>query len=494
MSTVMSSAGKSSIFTGSLSVPASTMREKTRTSPRISTAHPTTTPSSHVTSTLARRSGWWERPRSPKTVRTSASATRASPTGLVSWIGSPPDSVVTALPAIADPAAATRTSQARRRRPLPRRAASSPLTTIDSPPITNPSELIASLVAWGRSLSSSTAKIADTPRAPPSATAKARVGVARTDHLTTSQTRATEPPARVNGVMCAADPDRGQTGVWAASRWVRRHHEGSHLARSARHPRGRRPRPPHRRPDGRDHQDHLHRALRVRPAPDGAAGAVHVPRRRPGPRADGHRRGDRQCRRRPRGRRPRRDPLQRQLRLLLDVRARSQQPVRDHPEPRPGHRRQPVRLQQPVRLRPRRTGRAAPRAVRLARRDEGAVRPARRPLPLPLRRAPHRLAGGALRRGARRRHAAGGRGGPDRRHGGADRAARGQAGDRGRPGPRAARPGRGPRRRDHRPRRRRRHRGRGAGPHRRAAAPTRWSRRWGWRPTATRSRRRRSRR
>ncbi len=125
----------------------STSREKTRTTARISTAQPTTTPSSQVTTTLARRSGVSESPSRPKTVSTSASATSPSPTGLVSWMGSPPDKVVTALPTTAVPAARASTNHARRRRgSLLRRAASRPLRMIARPPTTKPRELTASLV------------------------------------------------------------------------------------------------------------------------------------------------------------------------------------------------------------------------------------------------------------------------------------------------------------------------------------------------------------
>ena len=99
----------------------------------------------------------------------------------------------------------------------------------------------------------------------------------------------------------------------------------------------------------------------------------------------------------PRGGGPGRGSVQHQLRLVLDVRPAAAQPVRDHPEPRPGHRREPVRLQLALRAGPGRPGRAAARAVRRLPARQGPRGTARRPVPVPVRRAAHRVAGGGVR-------------------------------------------------------------------------------------------------
>ncbi len=85
----------------------------------------------------------------------------------------------------------------------------------------------------------------------------------------------------------------------------------------------------------------------------------------------------------------------------------------------------------------------------------------RRPVPVPLRRPAHRVAGSEVRRRARRRHAARARRRPDRRHGRADGRACRAPRDLRRPGARAAGAGRGVRRRGAQPRRRREGRRRG---------------------------------
>ena len=157
------------------------------------------------------------------------------------------------------------------------------------------------------------------------------------------------------------------------------------------------------------HPGHVDRAVRLRPAPLRGAGAVHGARRHRRPRADGRRRGGRRGRAPPRRRRPGRDPVQRQLRPLLDVRARAAEPVRDDAEHRARHRREPARLQQALRPGARRPGGVPPRPARRLRRGQGAQRAARRPLPVPQRRAAHRLAGRGVRRRPRRRDAAGAR-------------------------------------------------------------------------------------
>ena len=75
-----------------------------------------------------------------------------------------------------------------------------------------------------------------------------------------------------------------------------------------------------------------------------------------------------------------------------------QSPVRDDAEPRPGHGRRAVRLHEALRPGARRAGRVPARAAGPVRADQGPRGPARRPLPVPLRRAAHGLAGGAVRR------------------------------------------------------------------------------------------------
>ena len=115
------------------------------------------------------------------------------------------------------------------------------------------------------------------------------------------------------------------------------------------------------------------------------------------------------------------DPVQRVVRPLLDVRARPAEPVRDHPEHRARHRREPARLQQALRSGPGRPGRVPAGPARRLRRDQGAQRPAGRPVPVPQRRAAYRVAGGGVRRRSRGRDAAGARGRADRRHGRPDR-------------------------------------------------------------------------
>jgi hypothetical protein len=183
--------------------------------------------------------------------------------------------------------------------------------------------------------------------------------------------------------------------------------EGCDLAGRARHARHRRGGPAHRGADRRDHQDHVHGPVWLRPAPVRDAGAVHGGGRRRRARADGDRRGGRSGRHVAAGRGPRRRPVQRLLRVVLDVRPQAVQPVRDHPEPRARHRCQLLRLQQAVRPGAGRPGGVPTGAVCRLPPGQGAAGTLRRPVPVPLRRAPHRLAGTAVRRRARRRHAAG---------------------------------------------------------------------------------------
>ncbi len=155
-------------------------------------------------------------------------------------------------------------------------------------------------------------------------------------------------------------------------------------------------------------------------------------------------------------RRPGRDPVQHLLRQLLDVRPGSLRPVRDDPEPRPGQGRLAARLHEALRPGPRRPGRVPARPAGPLRPDQGPRGPARRPLPLPLRRAADRLAGGRVRR-----HAVARRGGrprglrarPDRADERPDRQAQSRpAGDRRRSRPGAAGDGRAPRHRGAQPR------------------------------------------
>ena len=155
---------------------------------------------------------------------------------------------------------------------------------------------------------------------------------------------------------------------------------------------------------------------------------------------------------------PGRAPVQRLVRPLLDVRPPAVQPVRDDPEPRVRHRRRLLRLQQALRADPRRPGGVPPRPVRGLHADQGAGGAARRPLPVPLRRAAHGLAGGPVRRGPGRRDPPGDGPRTDRRHVGAGRPPPRLSGHRRRPRAGAPRPGRRPGRRGDRPDRRRRHR------------------------------------
>ena len=73
-------------------------------------------------------------------------------------------------------------------------------------------------------------------------------------------------------------------------------------------------------------------------------------------------------------------------------------PVRDHPGPRAGHGRGPVRLLQALRRGAGRPGRVPPGAAGAVHAHQGARRPAGRALRLPLRRAADRVAGGRVRR------------------------------------------------------------------------------------------------
>ena len=181
------------------------------------------------------------------------------------------------------------------------------------------------------------------------------------------------------------------------------------------------------------------------------------------------------------------DPLQHLLRPLLDVRPPALRPVRDDPEPRGRKRRLAVRLHQALRPGAGRAGRVPARAAGALRADQGARGPARRPLPLPLRRAADLLAGGRVRGDPGGRLGRRLRARPDRPDDRPHRRPQRRAGDRRRPRPRAARAGGEARDRDARPRRARRHLRRDPrddrGPRHRRARSTRS----GWRRTAPRS-------
>ncbi len=188
------------------------------------------------------------------------------------------------------------------------------------------------------------------------------------------------------------------------------------MARQARRTGGRGARPPHRGADGRGDPGHVHRPVRVRPAPLRGADPVHDPRGHPRPRADGRRDRGRLRRHRPAPRRPGGRPVPDRLRLLLHVRPRAPDAVRDHPGQGAGHGRRAVRLHQAVRLRARRPGRVPAGAAGPLRPDHRAARRARRPVPVPLRRPAHGLPGGGVRGRSQERHPGRARARPDRRH------------------------------------------------------------------------------
>ena len=170
-------------------------------------------------------------------------------------------------------------------------------------------------------------------------------------------------------------------------------HEGTHLARQARRPRRGGPGPAAAGADGRDHQGHLHRHLRFRPAPLRDHGAVPDARRHPRPRADGHRRGGRLRGHPHQARRPGRRPVQHLLRQLLHVQPGAAVAVRDHAGARPRQGRGAVRLHDALRRRPRRPGRVPARPAGPLRPDQGERGGAGREVPVPLRHHPDRLAG-----------------------------------------------------------------------------------------------------
>ena len=241
-----------------------------------------------------------------------------------------------------------------------------------------------------------------------------RARSAPTSTSTSSRSRPTRRPAWTSSSSSRSARSRTCSSTSGPRRsW----HEGTDLSRQARRPGRQRPRPDDRAADGRDHPRHLDRPVRLGPAPLRGARPVHRRGRRARPRADGRRRGGRAGGGQPRRRRPRRGPVQHLLRPLLDVRPRAADPVRDHPGARPGHGRRAVRLHEALRPGRRRAGRVPARAAGPVRADQGARRPARRPLPVPLGRAADRLAGRRVRADPRGRQPRRDRPRPDRRDG-----------------------------------------------------------------------------
>ena len=173
--------------------------------------------------------------------------------------------------------------------------------------------------------------------------------------------------------------------------------------------------------------------------------------RHPRPRADGHRRGGGPGRCQPRQGRPGRDAVPDLLRQLLHVRPGPEHPVRDHPGARARQGCAALRLHEALRPGARRAGGVPPGPARRLQPDQGSRGSLGRPVRLPLRRTPHRLAGRRVRRDPRRRHGRGDRRRPHRRHGLPDRPAPRAPGDRHRPHPGAARARPRVRRRDRRP-------------------------------------------
>ena len=195
-------------------------------------------------------------------------------------------------------------------------------------------------------------------------------------------------------------------------------HESSHLAGREGHPGRERPRSDDPGPDGHRHPGHVDRPVRLRPPPVRGARAVHGARRHRRPRADGRRRGGR-----------RRGPATSTSATAWSSRSTSAAGTAGcaSATSRASARRRRTSSTAPARAcsaTASSTGRcrAARRSTSASRtRDYGAIkvpeRAARRPVPVPERRAAHRLAGRRVRRRAGRRHAAGHRGRADRRHG-----------------------------------------------------------------------------
>ena len=216
-------------------------------------------------------------------------------------------------------------------------------------------------------------------------------------------------------------------------------HEGIDMAGQPGRAGHRRARPADSGAERRDHRGHLDRDLRFRPAPVRGAGTVPVAGRRARARGDG--RGDRGRRghHQPGRGRPGGHPVQHLLRALLDVRPRPVRAVRDHPGARAGQGSGAVRLHIALRF-------GAGRAGAVPAGPAGPVRPGQDPagwtgraVPVPVRRAAHRVPGRCLRGHPQGRDAGRARPGADRAVLGADRPApRDRAGHRGRPGARAA--------------------------------------------------------
>ncbi|CAA9481947.1 MAG: Threonine dehydrogenase and related Zn-dependent dehydrogenases, partial [uncultured Solirubrobacteraceae bacterium] len=247
--------------------------------------------------------------------------------------------------------------------------------------------------------------------------------------------------------------------------------EGPDLARAPRRPGGGGPRPVHPGADGRHHPRDVHGPVRLGPPPLRGARAVPRRGRHPRPRAHGHRRGGRLRRDPDRPRRPRGHPVQHLLRALLHVRPGAHDPVRDDAEPRARDGRVALRLHEALRAGPGRPGGVPAGAPGPLRADQGPRGPAGRPLPLPLRRPAHRLAGRGVREHPAGRERRGPRPRAHRRDVLPDRAAPGgERRPRPRPRPRAPRALPAARRADRGHQRGGRPRGGGAGAHGRARA------------------------
>ena len=175
------------------------------------------------------------------------------------------------------------------------------------------------------------------------------------------------------------------------------------------------PRPDDRGADRRDRPHHVDRDLRLRPAPLRGARAVHRRGRHPRPRADGHRRGGRLRGHPHRSRRPGRHPVQHLLRPLLDVRSQDLQSQCETTQVREQDK--GASLFGYTKLYGQVPGGQA-EYLRVPQAHFGPIKvpdgPPGRALPLPLRRAADRLAGGRVRGDPRRRQRRRLRARPDR--------------------------------------------------------------------------------
>ena len=143
--------------------------------------------------------------------------------------------------------------------------------------------------------------------------------------------------------------------------------------------------------------------MRIGPSSLRAVRSVHRRGRHPRARAHGDRRGRRGRRVPHPRRRSRGHPLQRVLRVMLDVRAGSPIAMRDDAGSRSGHGCCAPRVHQALRAARRRPGGAPAGAASPVRADPRPRGPARRAVPLPLRCAAHGVAGSRLCRRPPRR-------------------------------------------------------------------------------------------